>query len=131
GDLFAWDNLPSRAQVLGKEALTGDVAAWSVGLGNNGRAVVLGFRWRHAMMEHHRMLAELMTGLGLEPRIRCSNPFVWCTLRTAGSRSMLFVINLLCSPMEAEVSCRPARSKDWIAVPPVKLPPLSVKTVEL
>lgn len=130
GELYAWDELRPDAQVLAKDVLSGDVVAWSVNFGK-GRAVVLGLLWKHAMVEHQRMMAELMTGLGLDPCITSSNPHIWCTLRTSGSRSMLFVMNLLCSPMEAKVSCRPAWSKDWIDVKLFKLAPLSVKTVAL
>lgn len=131
GDLYAWTKLHPAASVVGRDSLSEDVLGWSLDITNGGRALVLGFRWKHAMVEHQRMLTELMTGLGLEPKVRCTNPCVWIILRTAGSKSMLFAVNLFCSPMEADISCKPAWSNDWIAFKGLKLVPMSVKTMDV
>jgi len=118
GEIFAWDNLPADAQVLGRDELTNRPIAWAT-LG--GRAVVLGLQWSHGMREHAGMLGELLRPLGLQPRVTCSNPNVWCTLRSRGRQSALFAINLFTSPQTAEINL----------IGPVTLPPMSVLYREL
>jgi len=121
---------PAGAELLGTEELSGSPIAWEVPAGA-GRAVFLGFRWYHARREHEAMLTGLLKRLGLKQRIVCSSPNVWCTLRTAGRRSVLFVMNLNSSPMAAAVACRPRWSRRMIDTGLHKLPAMTVKAVDL
>lgn len=131
GDVYLSAGLPAGAEVLGHEEVSGRPVAWSLHLAGGGQAIFLGLRWAHARREHERMLRLLLERLGLAPRVFCCNPNVWTSLRTAGSRSMLFVMNLLSSPMEAEVRCRPCWSAEMIDAGHLALDPMTVRYVEL
>jgi hypothetical protein len=67
----------------------------------------------------------------VEPRVECSNPNVWTSLRSHEGRSLVFLLNLLSSPMEASVRCRPASRGTWVDTGTHALEPMSVKVVEL
>lgn len=131
GDTYFCENLPLESEVLGKDERTGRVIAWLHKTEGGGQVIFLGFRWVHAMHEHARMLKALLLRLGLEQKVVCSNPDVWTSLRTRGDKSTLFLMNLLSSPMEAEISCRPGRSGRTHDLGLQKLEPMSVKYVEL
>ena len=149
---FFLDNLPAGAEIIGRDAVSnqpvaaairteggGSTAGPSTSLGalslpkgspQGGEALLLGLHWTHHRNEHHRLLKLLAKRLGWRPLVACSNPCVWTSLRTAGGRSMLFLMNLLSSPQEAEVSCRPAWSKHAIHLGRHRLAPMSVTCVE-
>lgn len=123
--------LPPGAETVGIDERSGRAVAWARPTGRGGEALFLGFRWAHAMREHERMLFSLLERLGLRPKVRCSNPNVWVSLRTAGRRSMLFLLNLLTAPMTASVACRPSWSGEEVETGVHTLAPMSVKCVEL
>lgn len=131
GDVFITSSLPAGAEVVGIEEFSGAAVAWRLQTPGGGKAIFLGLRWIHAMREHEQMLANLLGQLGLRRKVTCSNPNVWTSLRTFGDRSMLFVMNLLTSPMEAVIACRPEWSSGVIETGKHRLEGLSVKTVEL
>lgn len=131
GEVFFCDNLPPGAVLLGHDELTGRPVAWQRTFEGGGQVIFLGFRWLHAMREHERMLVALLKKLGISLRVICTNPNVWTALRTAGDRSMLFIMNLLSSSMEGEISCHPRWSEEWIHTGRHKLAPMTVKMVEI
>lgn len=131
GELFVPEAIPAGAEEIGRDERTGRAVAWRQRVPGGGEAIVLGFVWHHAMREHEQMLGFLLERLGLRRRIECDNPNVWVTLRTAGRRSMLFLMNLFSAPMEASVHCRPSWSDSMIATGRHKLPAMTVKRVEL
>jgi beta-galactosidase len=131
GENYFTHGLPAGAQAIGKDEVTGRILAWESTTEGRGRAILLGFRWLHAMREHSRMLEALMARLGLERRVECSNPSLWTSLRTAGGRSALFVMNLFTSPQEAEIRCRPAARSGVQDLGQQKLEPMSVKYLEM
>lgn len=114
GETFCWASPPAEAAVLGVDERGGTVLCVEKATPNGGAAIVLGFRYLHAMREHERMLVALLQRLGASPVFTCSNPNVWCTLRTAGQRSVLFAMNLYSAPMSCELRCKPAWSAEWI-----------------
>jgi hypothetical protein len=87
--------------------------------------------FRVPMREHERMLRTLLERLGLTPRVQCDNPNVWTSLRTSGSRSALFLMNLLSAPQTAAVRCRPAWSKEVIDAGRHEMAGMTVKVVEM
>ena len=93
--------------------------------------IYLGFRWMHAKHEHEQMLRALLNKLGLRQKVICSNPNIWTSLRSKGTKSILFLMNLLSSPMEVEVSCRPSFKTEYVAAGHHRLEPMSVKRVEI
>jgi beta-galactosidase len=131
GDVFFSSNLPAGARVIGQDEISGNTIAWKMAVENGGQAIVLGLRWFHAKREHEQMLKVLLKSLGLKQKVECSNPNVWTSLRTAGMRSMLFIMNLLSSPMEAHVDCRPSWSEAILETGKHELGPMSVKTFEI
>lgn len=131
GTVYFSSHLPPQTAVLGKDEHSGKVVCWQQQTEGNGQLIFLGFRWSHAMREHERMLAALLKRLGLEQKVVCSNPNLWTSLRTHETKSVLFVMNLLSSPMEGEVSCRPSWQSEMIHTGHHKLEPMSVKYVEL
>ena len=131
GEVFLTEKLPPQARIVGEDDFSGKPIAWRIDTPGGGRLIFLGFRWLHAMREHEAMLKNLLAPLGLKPKITCSNPNLWCLLRTVDRRSVLFVMNLLSAPMEARVACQPAWSKQAIDTGTHSLEPMSVKMVEL
>ena len=131
GDCFLTTRLPAGAKVIGTDEISGAPVAWKQTIGKDGQAIVLGLRWYHAKREHEQMLRALLLSLGLKQKIDCSNPNVWTSLRTSGAHSMLFIMNLLSSPMEARVDCRPAWSEGILETGSHELAPLTVKTFEI
>jgi len=77
------------------------------------------------------MLESLMARLGLERRVECSNPNLWTSLRSAGGRSALFIMNLFTSPQEAAIRCRPVGRSGVRDLGQQKLEPMSVKYLEI
>jgi hypothetical protein len=74
---------------------------------SGGSVLWLGFHWKHSKHEHTDLLRYLLATLGCEePLVRCSNPNVWTSLRSDGTKRMLFVMNLLSAPMSTDVSVR-------------------------
>jgi beta-galactosidase len=131
GDTYLTAEPPAGAQVLGRDELTGQPAAWQVGTPGGGQAVWLGLRWSQAKREHERMLRHLLKRLGLLQRVVCSNPNVWTSLRTAGKRSWLYLMNLASSPMEAHAWVFPTWHFTYFDVGPHQLPPMTVRVVEV
>jgi beta-galactosidase len=145
GEAFVTARLPARATALLRDEDSGQVVGWERAVkagktanGHAGRVVVWGFRWTHAKSEHRRMMTALLERLGARQKVVCSNPTVWTSLRTsgttngsAGGRSLLFVMNLLSSPQEARVTCRPAWSSAPIDTGAHALQPMSVKVIAL
>lgn len=131
GEVYFLDNLPSNATIVGVDEISGRTLAAQWKLAGGGQMLILGFRWLHAKREHEAMLTGLLKGLGFKAKVACSNPNVWVTLRTAGKRSALFLMNLLSAPMETCVKCRPAWSGKTVDTKSHRLAPMSVKVVLL
>ena len=131
GESFFARGLPGGAKVIGRDELTGEVVAWQQTTPGNGQAIVLGFRWLHAKREHEHMLQAVLSRLGLRQRVICNNPNVWTSLRTSGNQSLLFLMNLLSSSMEAAVECWPAWSNAPVDAGHHTLAPMTVKVIEL
>jgi beta-galactosidase len=104
GDLTFWENLPALSEVVGVEEKSGKPIAWKLSIPGEGQAIVLGFRWTHAMHEHTRMIKSMLVMLGLQPVIHCSNPNIWTALWVNGNKAVLFLLNLFTSRMDANVS---------------------------
>ncbi|MFT3772509.1 MAG: beta-galactosidase [Minicystis sp.] len=122
---------PIGASVLGHEQSSGDCAGWMKPLDGGGRVIWLGARWTHGMRYHTALLRGCLDRLGIEPRLTCSNPSVWCALWTHGEQSVLFAMNLLVSRQDAEISCRPSWSREPVRIPPLSLPGMTVETIDL
>jgi beta-galactosidase len=127
GEAWFTDPAPAGADILGRDDLSGRTIAWQLNPG----VIFLAFRWTHCKHEHADMLKELMEKLGIQPRVRCSNPNVWPILRTAGETSLLFLANLFTSPQEAHLACRCGSKPDFIDLGQHHLAPLSVKTMKV
>jgi hypothetical protein len=96
-----------------------------------GTVMWLGVEWAHAKHEHTAMLRSLLCGLGMgKPAVLCDNPNVWTSLRTDGSRRMLFVMNLLSATMTAQVSIL-SREGSHVPLPSMTLKPMEVRTLEV
>jgi beta-galactosidase len=122
---------PAGATVIGRDETSGRPIAWELGLPGGGQVVLVGLRWLHTNHEQSAMLQALARRLGASPRVECSNPGVWTSLRSHEGRSVVFLLNLLSAPMEATVRCRPARRGTWVDAGRHALEPMSVKVVEL
>jgi beta-galactosidase len=102
-EVFFTDQPPEDAEVVAYDACTGGTLAWSLDTAGGGKALVVGLSWDHRKHEQTQALRALLNRLDLSPVIWCTNPNVWTTMRTQGNQGMLFLINLLSSPMETEV----------------------------
>ena len=131
GDVFFIDGIPAGGSAVGVDEVSGRTLAAQWRPAGGGEVLFLGLRWSHAKREHEAMLAAVLEGLGMKSVLTCSNPNVWCALRTAGDRSILFLMNLLSAPMEATVMCRPSWQTKRVDAGTHKLGAMSVKVVEL
>jgi len=131
GEITFWEDIPASAEVVGLEEKTGKPVAWKLNTTGGGTALVLGFRWNHAMHEHARMLKSLLSMLGLQPVIHCSNPNIWTTLWISlEGKALLFLLNLFSAPMEAEISITlPGGKMIQAGLHPIG--PVTVKTVDV
>jgi hypothetical protein len=131
GGITFWENLPASAEVVGVEEKSGKPIAWKLSTPCNGAALVLGFRWIHAMCEHARMLKSILGMLGLQPIVNCSNPNVWTTLWVSEEgKAVLFLLNLFSASMEAEVSFT-LPGREIIHTGVHQLGPVTVKIVDI
>ncbi len=126
---FVTETLPPKAQVIGKDKSTGETVAWCLKTEGGGEVIFLGFRWYHAMHEHEYLVTSLLHELGLQQKVLCSNPNVWTSLRSNGEKSMLFILNLSSSPMEAQITYSSAAGHPSVTAGH-KLPPMTVQWVE-
>lgn len=131
GQAFFWTAAPDGAEVIGTDERSGALVAWAVRFAGGGEAVLLGLQWLHGMRGHAWMFSSLLGRLGLKPKVKCSNPNVWTSLRTSGDHSMLFLLNLLSAPMTAEVTCQPTWSSKMIDAGPQQLAPMTVSMIKI
>jgi beta-galactosidase len=103
GKMFPLENIPERAQILGRDERSGKVAAALIGTEGGGSALLLGVSWTHMKREHERMLRFVMSCLDLRQVLSCSNPNIWAALWSHGDRAWVYLINLFSSAMEVEV----------------------------
>jgi beta-galactosidase len=106
GEAFLVEKMPVNANVIGKNAVTGQPLAFSLQTSASGQIIVLCTRWSQAMREHERMLEKLLQMLGIKQRIKSSNPNVWASLQQGEGRSVLFLMNLWTGSMETQVELR-------------------------
>jgi len=128
---FVTDNLPADAEILGVDEHTGEPLAWMLCCDGGGTVAALTVRWAHKRHHHHQMLRSVLDAMGLRPKVRCSNPYLWSSLRTADDRSVLFLINLFSGALSAEVSCTPAWSSQPVEQGAVEVPPMTVLPIDL
>ncbi len=105
-DAFYAVNIPPDAMILGKDDVTQNTICYKYSIKNAGTVIFLGINWLHAQQEHINMLSYLLEELGMDQRIICDNPSVWTSLRVSGDKHILFLMNLMSSPMEATVDCK-------------------------
>lgn len=131
GSLWTLDARPEQAHTIASEETTGTELGWKLDMPGGGTVIWLGVQWMHAKHEHTAMLRHLLSELGLEsPAVLCDNPNVWTSLRTDGSRGMLFVMNLLSAGMQAQVSVR-LPDGSYRALEPLALKPMEVRALAI
>jgi beta-galactosidase len=106
GTTYPFASQPEEALVLGEDAFSGRPIALQFVTEGGGQAVVLGLQWRQAMREHERMLRSVLTSLGINPVVECSNPNLWATAYTGDKGGRLFILNLFTAPMQGRVRLR-------------------------
>ena len=131
GSLWTNSIKPSNSQDIAFEESTGTEIGWKVEFAGGGKVIWLGFQWNHSKFEHMDMLRYILAELGNDkPMIRCSNPNVWTSLRSNGKSHMLFVMNLLSSPMRAEVDVK-LKNSGYLKITTLELKPMEVKAIEI
>ncbi len=128
GTVFPFASVPSGAEVLGVDEISGAPLALGMPFPGGGRAVVLGLQWIHAMHEHERMLFWALAGLGLVPVLRVSNPNLWATAYESGGKTWVFLLNLFTQPLRAEVSLRAGGEHRNLGT--FEIEPVTVKVIE-
>jgi beta-galactosidase len=123
--------LPSNAEVIGEDENNKLPVSWKIETENKGIMIFLGIQWQHQMREHIRMLDEVLTDLGINKVIRCSNQNLFTSLRTNGEKTMLFVMNLYTSPMQGNIEVYSRDGKNVIKNVKVDLEPMKVQTVDI
>lgn len=130
GTTFPLENLPDQARVFGTDEFSGKPVAVSINLPGNGQVVVLGLSWTHAMREHERMLVKVLSELGLDQAVQCSNPNLWTTVYLSDHKATLFVLNLFTTPMQAEIRFKGHDQGIWIDAGTVSIDPISVRAFD-
>jgi beta-galactosidase len=131
GSVYFTKRVPVGAVVLGEDESTGRVVAWRMNTEGGGNVIFLGMRWNQAMRTHEQLIRTLLNQLGLQQKVTCSNPNLWTSLRSKGSQSSLFLINLFNAPMEADLACQPSHLKKTLNLGHVIVGPMSVKYIPL
>jgi beta-galactosidase len=122
---------PAKASIIGEDENNNLPVAWKIETENNGSLIFLGIKWLHQMREHIRMMDEVLTDLGINKVIRCSNQNLFTSLRTNGEKSMLFVMNLYSSPMQGNIEVYSRDGKNMIKNISVDLEPMKVQTIDI
>ena len=125
GGLFATTARPADAVRVATEERGNAEIGWRRDYPGGGSVTVFGMYWKHCMHEHTVMLANALTTMGLQQRLRCSNPNIWTSLRSDGQHSMLFLMNLFTAPQTASVSFRNPATDQWTHTPDLHLPGIS------
>jgi hypothetical protein len=73
------------------------------------------------------MLTSVLSGLGLERCLTCSDPNLWVTLYVQEGQVTIFAMNLFTSPVEAEIQFRPGPGLPLQSTGRVRVDPVSVK----
>lgn len=99
---------------------------WMIEWSGGGRFIFLGKRWNHSMHTQGAMMQDLLRPIGLSQRVFCSSPYLWTSLRSNGSNSILFVMNLFTSDLSAEIRCLPMRGGE-MTIAMQSFPAMTVK----
>ncbi len=121
---------PEDAVVVGYDECTDAPLAWEVATSGGGRVILLGMTWEHRKDEQSQALLALLNRLGLSRVIISTNPAIWLALRTRGSKSLLFMMNLFSSSMKTKVVYRPG-SGGQVDLGEHQIEAMSVKAVEV
>jgi beta-galactosidase len=134
---YPFAQLPQNARIAGVDEFSGQPIAavidvpGAVATSCGGQAFLLGISWTHAMREHERMLTSVLSGLGLERCLACSDPNLWLTLYVQDGQATLFALNLFTAPIEVEIQYRPGPGLPLQSAGRVRVEPISVKILTL
>jgi beta-galactosidase len=129
-EAFRLDHLPEGAEILAYDACTGAPLACEIQTSGQGRAILLGLVWDHRKLEQSAALLALLDKLGLRRIVLSSNPNVWTSLRAHRDRKLLFLLNLLSSPMKTWITIRTAEG-NRVNLGMHQIPAMTVQTVEV
>jgi len=127
GGLFATTTRPTETTVVAREERGGAEIGWRRDYPGGGSVIIFGLHWKHGKHEHAAMLTNALAGLGLQRRVRCSNPNIWTALRSDGRRTMLFLLNLFTAPQTVQVSFQHPATGMWLDTGEQCLPGISVR----
>lgn len=122
---------PDAAEEWGVEERSGRPIAWGMATPGGGRFAYLGLHWYHAVEGHANMLRAVLERLGLERSIASTNPCVWVVARRAGTRTMVFAMNLFTSPQKTTISLCAPNDEAPVHLGEVEIPAMSVRTWSL
>jgi beta-galactosidase len=122
---------PDEAITLASEERSGAELGWKLDFPGGGRVIWLGLHWLHGQHEHTHMVKALLKEMGCSaPRVDCSNPCIWTSLRSDGENSMLFAMNLFSSPQETQLQVR-RNDGSTLEIPHQQFAPMEVKTIPI
>ena len=128
---FISKSIPSNAIVLGKDENTNETIAWKMKTENGGTFVFLGMMWKHQMIEHIRMLDEILGEFKIKQIVKCNNHNLFTSLRTDGSNAMLFIMNLYSSPMQGNIEVFSKNGEKRVLNTSLNLNPMEVHTIKI
>ncbi len=102
--LFVLDKTPDRAEVIGKEEITGKTIAFKTTTPGSGQFAWAGIGWTARQNEQGKMLSYLLAEVGFQQKVSSDNPNIWITLRSDGKKEMLFLMNLFTTPQTISIS---------------------------
>lgn len=129
--LFKSLSQPDGAVNLAVEENSGSEIGWKKTYPGKGTVIWMGICWKHAKRQHSEMIKYVMEELNCNSQvIYCDNPNIWTSLQSDGRQSMLFIMNLFSSPMEAGIKVR-WKDGSYTDTGIHHLSPMEVKTVKL
>ncbi len=128
GDLFLPQASPASSwRTVAMEIRSDRPFGWQRDFPGGGGVIMLGLHWKITQQNHARMLGQALASLGLQPRVQCTSPHLWTSLRSDGKRTMLFIMNLFTAPMTASIRYRDPASGKWVETGEHTLPGLTVR----
>jgi beta-galactosidase len=128
---YEWSELPADAVVTARQARELVAKASNVGFRRafpgGGVLSALGMFWEYAQHAQRHMLKALLADLGWECSVESSNENLWSSLRSDGKCHLLFVLNLLSSPMSSRIRYQNPISGEWVDLREQEVPAMSVR----
>ena len=127
-ELFVSHEIPTNAEILGKDEITGETIAFKTKTTGNGVLVWAGINWTARQNEQGKMLTYLLSETGFQQKVISDNPNIWITLRSDGKHEILFLMNLFTTKQSIHISYTDQAGK-LVKFDEVEVDAMTIKTL--